>query len=48
MFVTNGVEVRKSLTHIGKDARAPKISPARGPPLWDAQHFADIVRSNFS
>jgi len=34
-FVTNGEEVRKILTHIGEDARAPKISPARGPPLWD-------------
>ena len=34
-FITSGEEVRKILEHIGEDARAPKISPARGPPLWD-------------
>ncbi|CAN5689765.1 IS91-like element ISVsa3 family transposase [soil metagenome] len=34
-FITSGEEVRKILEHIVEDARAPKISPARGPPLWD-------------
>ena len=25
----------KTLEHIGVDSQAPRISPARGPPLWD-------------
>ena len=42
-FITSGEEVRKILTHIGEDARAPKISPARGPPLWDG---CDVTNDN--
>ncbi len=34
-FITSCEEVRKILEHNGVDATAPKISPARGPPLWD-------------
>ena len=34
-FITNGAEVRKILEHIGVDCEPPRISPARGPPLWE-------------
>ena len=34
-FVTEGVQIRKILDHIGVDSEPPHISPARGPPLWD-------------
>ena len=34
-FITDGAEVRKFLEHIGVDSLAPRVSPARGPPLWD-------------
>ena len=34
-FVTEGVQIRRILEHIGVDAQAPPIAPARGPPLWD-------------
>ena len=34
-FITDGAEVRKILEHIGVDSEAPRVSPARGPPLWD-------------
>ena len=35
-FVTEGMQIRKILDHIGVDSEPPHISPARGPPLWDA------------
>ena len=35
-FITEGVQIRQILEHIGVDAQAPRIAPARGPPLWDA------------
>ena len=34
-FITDAAEVRKILEHIGADSQAPRITPARGPPLWD-------------
>ena len=34
-FITDGAEVRKILEHIGADPQPPRISPTRGPPLWD-------------
>ena len=34
-FITEGAEVRQILEYIGVHAHAPRISPARGPPLWD-------------
>ncbi len=34
-FITNTAEVRKILEHIGVDSVPPRITPARGPPLWD-------------
>ena len=35
-FIIDGAQVRKVLDHIGADSQAPRITPARGPPLWDA------------
>ena len=35
-FVNDGAEIRKILDHIGVESSPPKISKARGPPLWDA------------
>ena len=34
-FITEGVQIRRILDHIGVDSEPPRISPARGPPLWD-------------
>ena len=35
-FITDAGTVRKILDHIGEPAQPPRISPARGPPLWEA------------
>lgn len=34
-FITHSVEIRQILDHIGVDCEPPRLSPARGPPLWD-------------
>lgn len=34
-FIVDGAEVLKILEHIGVGAQAPRITPARRPPLWD-------------
>ena len=34
-FITFSADIHKILEHIGVDAEAPRITPARGPPLWD-------------
>lgn len=34
-FITEGAQIRKILDHIGVDSEPPRISPARGPPLWE-------------
>jgi len=33
-FITEAVDVRRILTHIGEPATPPRIAPARGPPEW--------------
>ena len=35
-FIAEGAQIKKILDPIGVDSQAPGISPARGPPLWDA------------
>jgi hypothetical protein len=35
-FVTDGDSVRHILEYIGESADPPPISPARGPPAWEA------------
>ena len=34
-FITEGVQIRQILEHVGVHAQAPRIAPARGPPLWE-------------
>ncbi len=34
-FITEGMQIRRLLDHIGVDSEPPRISPARAPPLWD-------------
>ena len=34
-FITQGAQIGKILDRIGADSQPPRISPARGPPLWD-------------
>ena len=34
-LITEGVQIRRILDHIGADSEPPRISPARAPPLWD-------------
>ena len=34
-FITEGVQIRRILDHIGVDSEPAHISPARAPPLWD-------------
>jgi hypothetical protein len=34
-FITYSADIRLILEHIGVDAEPPRITPARGPPLWD-------------
>jgi hypothetical protein len=34
-FIAFNADIHKILEHIGVDAEAPRIAPARAPPLWD-------------
>ena len=34
-FITFSADIHKILDHIGVETQAPRITPARGPPLWD-------------
>lgn len=34
-FITYSVEIRQILDHIGVESEPPRLSPVRGPPLWD-------------
>ncbi len=45
-FITFSADIHKILEHIGVAPEAPRITPARGPPLWDdcgAQESGDGV-----
>ena len=35
-FVSDANTIQKILGHIGESTQPPTISPARGPPLWEA------------
>jgi hypothetical protein len=35
VFITEGTHIVKIQKHIRADSQPPRISPARGPPLWD-------------
>ncbi len=34
-FIPYGADIAKILAHIGVDTEPPRMTPARGPPLWD-------------
>ena len=34
-FITHSADIRHILEHIGAQTKPPRITPARGPPLWD-------------
>jgi hypothetical protein len=36
-FITFSADIHKILEHIGVEPEAPRITPARGPPLWDGE-----------
>ena len=36
-FVTDSDSVRQILEYVGESADPPRISPARGPPAWEAE-----------
>ena len=47
-FITFSADIQKILEHIGVEPQAPRIAPARGPPLWDdcgAQDVGDGVEA---
>ena len=35
-FIDEGDAIRKILTHLGEPVDPPRLTPARGPPLWEA------------
>ena len=35
-LITFSADIQKILEHIGVDTQAPRITPPRGPPLWDS------------
>ena len=37
-FITHSADIRHILEHIGAKTKPPRITPARGPPLWDEAH----------
>lgn len=34
-FITHSADIRQILEHIRAETKPPRITPARGPPLWD-------------
>ena len=34
-FITHSADIRHILEHIGAETKPPRITPARGPTLWD-------------
>ena len=34
-FITHSADIGHRLEHIGAETKPPRITPARGPPLWD-------------
>lgn len=39
-FIDEADTVKKILDHIGESSQPPRITPARGPPLWEAAESA--------
>ena len=34
-FITHSADIRQIPNHIGVDSEPPRITPVRGPPLWE-------------
>jgi hypothetical protein len=45
-FVNDAGTVKKILDHIGESTQPPRISPARGPPLWEAAAAAEQAEND--
>lgn len=46
-LITYSAEIRQIRDHIGVQTEPPRITPARGPPLWDgADVQAELIRCN--
>ena len=41
-FITEGTQIRKILAHLDVDSEPPRISPARGQPLWEERCDAQM------
>ncbi len=41
-FITFSADIQKILEHIGVEPEAPRVTPARGPPLWDEEGAQDV------
>ena len=37
VFITFSIDIHNILDHIGVQTQAPRITPARGPPLWEGE-----------
>ncbi len=44
-FISATGEIKKILEHLGVECRPPRVTPARGPPLWDQHDMADMTES---
>ena len=40
-FITHSADIRHILEHIGAQTKPPRITPARGPPLWEGGDAQD-------
>ena len=47
-FITFSADIHKILDHIGVHSQAPRITPARGPPLWEGEGDRKSTRLNSS
>lgn len=47
-FINDGPEIREILGHLGELTSAPRIAPARGPPLWELPVAGQAERGNRS
>ena len=42
-FITHSADIRQILDHIGVQSEPPRITPARGPPLWEGCDAPEAV-----
>ena len=43
-FITEGPVIREILDHLGEPSSAPRLAPARGPPLWELSVGGHVER----